>query len=202
MIHARRIAAVVVVVLSTTTGCVLIGPSDVRQDVVTMTGLELDREVGFRLGRFGMFLVRKGLKMAEEEQVSLRGVRKVEVGVYEVVGAGERSRGRLCRAEFGGWEPVVRVCDPDENVLMFARERDGSIRGLLIVVQDTEEVVIVRARGRMDEAVASVLELAGDGAEAPVTVCTPGEPLATEGCVDPVEARRRVLGVADGLGAG
>jgi len=185
--------------LTASAGCVLIGPAGVRHDVTQATGLDLDREFGFRLGRLSLFLVRQGVRAADDE-VTLDGVRKVAIGVYQARDLpGDRA---LCRAELSGWEPVVRVCDQDESVLMFARESDGRLRGMLIVAQDGDEVVIVRAKGRLDNLVASVMELAGDemrdGRHGEVEVCG-DEP--TEGCVDRDAARTRVLDVADSLGA-
>lgn len=195
--RTSRLAAIGLLALST--GCVLVGPAGARHDVTRATGLDLDREFGFRLGRMSMFLVRHSVRAAADD-VTLDGVQKVAIGVYRV--REQPGDHALCRADLSDWEPVVRVCDEGESALMFVRETDGRLRGLLIVAYEEDELVIVRARGRLDRLAASVLELAGDeindGGRKEVAICG-DEPIA--GCVAREEAGARVRDVAESLGA-
>ncbi len=156
--------------LLTAGGCMFLrGPGDVRHDVQRMTGLDLDRRFGIQTGRVSMWIARRAMKWSGEDEVSLKGVRGVEVGVYEVDGprrgyrlASDEQRPSLCGAGFSGWEPVVRVCEGDEHMLMFVRQKRDQLRGLLVVVQDSDEVVIVRARGRLDRLIEDALRMARD----------------------------------------
>jgi hypothetical protein len=212
------------VAVATTSGCFLRGPGDLKREVSRRADLDLDRQIGVRAGRFTLFLARQGLKIAgEADNLPLKGVRRVEVGVYEVrqpkvYYAAKRTKPSLCRMEYQDWELVVRVCGPDEHVLMFAETREDSIRGVVVVVQDQDDVVIVRARGRLDRALARVMELVdedgdgrlfprrGRGREAedhdpdappePMVALCEDDTLGDIGCTAPQEARERVLEVA------
>ncbi len=228
---SRRTWVAVLLVLSSTfaAGCWFRGPGrDLRREVAQLSDLRLDREFGLRMGRPTLFFVRQGVRIAGmADEIPLRGVRRVEVGVYRVLGArpgarrsngatpaalGAAARGddanELCRMRFAEWEPVVRVCDGDEHVLLFARIEDDSIQGLLVVVQDDEEVVLVRARGKLDRLLERVVELAeeegmpwarheGPDPEPRVTLC--GDAGTADGCADAEQARERVMEVARAL---
>ncbi len=211
---SRRTWVAVLLVLSSTfaAGCWFRGPGrDLRREVAQLSDLRLDREFGLRMGRPTLFFVRQGVRIAGmADELPLRGVRRVEVGVYRVLGAAARGddANELCRMRFAEWEPVVRVCDGDEHVLLFARIEDDSIQGLLVVVQDDEEVVLVRARGKLDRLLERVVELAeeegmpwarheGPDPEPRVTLC--GDAGTADGCADAEQARERVMEVARAL---
>ena len=152
--------------LLSTSGCMLLrGPGDIRHEVQYMTGLDLDRQFGIQTGRFSMWMARRVMKWSGEDEIPLRGVRGVEVGVYEVDGPRRGyepadTRPSLCGAGFQGWEPVVRVCEGDEHMLMFVRQKKDQLRGLLVVVQERDELVIVRARGRLDRLIHDAMRIA------------------------------------------
>ena len=96
------------------------GPRDLRRELSDSTGVRLEREVGFTVTRSGVWLARMGLDLADESPVSLKGVKRVQVGIYKVDGlargSDERSPLRAGRL-LEGWEPVVRVNEEDEEVL-------------------------------------------------------------------------------------
>ncbi len=211
---SRRTWVAVLLVLSSTfaAGCWFRGPGRaLRREVAQLSDLRLDREFGLRMGRPTLFFVRQGVRIAGmADELPLRGVRRVEVGVYRVLGAAARGddANELCRMRFAEWEPVVRVCDGDEHVLLFARIEDDSIQGLLVVVQDDEEVVLVRARGKLDRLLERVVELAEEEGmpwarheasdpEPRVTLC--GDAGTADGCADAEQARERVMEVARAL---
>ena len=118
----------------------------------------------------------------------------------------------------------MRVCEDGEDVLMFARIEDESIHGILVVVQDDEELVLVRARGKLDRLLERVMELAAEEDDMPwarhrpdtddtdaeasaldpppaadplIAVC--GDEGSAEGCAEAELARDRVLEVARAL---
>ena len=101
--HARTtITLLVLTILATSVGCFLRGPGDVKREVQARTDLDLDRQFGIRAGRFTLFLARTGLRIAgEADEIPLKGVRRVEVGIYEVRRpdvylASNRSKPTLC----------------------------------------------------------------------------------------------------------
>ncbi len=153
--------------LATATSCIRFhGPEDLRHDLARAAGVKLEREMGLTLTRTGVMLVRWA---TSEEHIPLRGVRRVEVGVYQVQGLrrGVEDRRSINPPELPGWENVVRVRDDNEDVFVLVREEEGEIRGLLIVVAEEDEWVLVRIRGKLQRTLESVMELAFDRAERP-----------------------------------
>ena len=229
MIARRVTMAIVLISLLFAAGCWFRGPGDVRKEVAQRTDLELDKQFSFQAGRPTLWLARQGLKIAgEADNIPLQGVRRVEVGIYEVRGpkhhtASYDRANSLCGARFGDWELLVRVCEPDGHVLMFTKIVKESIRGVLVVVQDEEEVVIVRAKGKLEKLLHRVMEMAEaeggflakhrrqaehpevvdeDAPEQPlIAVCEtlpadPGESVDEPTCADRDEARDAVLEIA------
>ena len=135
------------------TACILRGPSGIRRDVAHATGAKYDRKLGLTLGRFSLGLVRWGMKddLAEGDQtLSLEGIRKVQIGVYEVEEGTWNPGRRFDPASLGSWEPVVAIHDAGDDVHVLYRDRDGRTTDMLIVVSDSEDLVIVRVKGDLD----------------------------------------------------
>jgi len=142
------------------------GPTDLRRDLTQATGVELERQSGVSVGPVGVMLARW---FTEEEEVPLKGVRRVQVGVYEVTDSGESGfdETRVLPPDLPGWQTVVRVQDDDENVFVMLHEKDEKIRGILVVVMDREEWVLVRIKGKLDHMVERAMEMAFDEADRP-----------------------------------
>jgi len=142
------------------------GPKDVRRDLTQATGVRLERQSGVSIGPMGVMLARW---FTSDEDVPLKGVRHVQVGVYEVTDSGESGYGAtgVLPPDLPGWQTVVRVQDDDENVFVMLQEKDEKIRGMLVVVMDRDEWVLVRVRGRLDHMVERAMEMAFDEADRP-----------------------------------
>jgi hypothetical protein len=145
------------------------GPEQIRREISFNSGVELDREMGFTIRRSGMWLVRAGLRIAGEDEISLRGVRGVQVGIYQVRGSemGRHPRIPLEAGRFSDWDPVVRVHEEDEEVLVLVREKKGSIRRMLVVVSDDEELVVVRMKGKLESILEEAMAEAFDQVDRP-----------------------------------
>ena len=65
-------------------------------------------------------------------------------------------------SDFPGLEPMVEVRDDDERVLVLAELRDDRIRRMIVVVDDLDEVVIVRVKGDLDTMIEDTIRLALD----------------------------------------
>ncbi len=128
------------------------GPDDVARQVEQSTGESYDREVGLTLGRLGLALARS-ITEDPESEVLLRGVRKVEVGVYTSEGRRDGRLGSIDASSFPDWTPIAEVSEAEgERVLVLVgRREDGAVRRLLVLVVDEEELTVVRLRGRLDE---------------------------------------------------
>ena len=142
------------------------GPKDLRRELVDVTGVELERESGVSVGRMGVMLARW---FTDEDEIPLKGVRRVQVGVYTVTDFGERGYDDVDRAlaELPGWEPVVRVREDDEIVHVMLRQENDAIRGMLVVVMERDEWVLVRIKGRLDHMVENTMQMAFEQADRP-----------------------------------
>jgi hypothetical protein len=170
MIARLPIAALVLVIVSAGAGCVTLhGPEEIRRDLSREVGVKLDRDFTITVNRGGMWLARKGLKWSSEDDISLKGVHHVDLGIYEVAGLrkGFEAPNAVHPDYFRGWEPLARVQEEGENVLVLTREKNEKIKGLLVVVTDPEEWVIVRAKGNLNQILEEALAEAFDEIERP-----------------------------------
>ena len=155
MLRLRRAVGLSLVIPAlVSTGCVrLHGPEDIRRDLSRSAGVKLQRETGITVTRSGVWLARRILKWThadEEMPISLKGLRRVQVGVYEVEGL-RRGVEAPMRIDFRehfdeSWTPLVRVHDDDETVLVLtqAGKRPGQLRAMLVVVVEEDEWVLVQ----------------------------------------------------------
>lgn len=154
-------------------GCIMPfnGPAGARRDVQRITGREYDCTFAVTVGRSGLALVRWATKDSGDEEFPLKGLRKVEVGVYEVrdTAGGVPEGAELTAAPWIGWTPIVEMHPEDrENVLVLAETRsDGSTRRLLFVVESDDELVIVRLKGRLDRFIEEAIRFAFQEADRP-----------------------------------
>lgn len=164
---ARSLAVLVVALGSA--ACILHGPGDLKRDLSQSAGVKLDREFGLTLGRTGTWVARKAMKWSGETDVSLKGVRKIEIGVYQVEGlrSGRAAASSLQPADLPDWSPLVRVHEEDSDVFVLLKEDDARIRGILVVVAEPDEWVLVRIRGRLDGLVEDVMQAAFDEVDRP-----------------------------------
>jgi hypothetical protein len=57
----------------------------------------------------------------------------------------------ISRLETSGWDQILSVEEEDEQVYIFAREIEGAIAGLTVLVNDSgEEIVVVNIVGNID----------------------------------------------------
>lgn len=166
----RVLIPVVLILAVTGSGCITWrGPEDVRRQLSREAGVQLDRDFGLTVHRPGMWLARVGMRFAGEHEISLRGVHQVRVGIYHVEGLrrGVEAAQPLDPTSLvlEGWEPIARVSEEDESVLVMVRRDDDRVRGMLVVVAEPDEWVVVKIKGKLDrileEAIAMGFEEAG-----------------------------------------
>jgi hypothetical protein len=157
----------------TASGCILPfnGPSGVRRDIQAATGREYDRSFALTVGRSGVALARWAVRKAGEDDIPLEGLRKVEIGIYEVR---DRSDQPSTGSDFTAilwptWRPLVEMHpDQGENVLILSEARsDGSIKRLLFLVENEDQLVIVRLKGRLDHFIEQAMRYAFEQADRP-----------------------------------
>ena len=152
------------------TGCVTLhGPEELRQDLSRETGVKLDHQFSITVNRGGMWMARKGLKWSGEEEISLKGIHHVDVGIYEPAGLrkGFEAPRSVHPDYFDGWQTLARVQEEDENVLVMTREKGEKVKGLLVVVAESDEWVIVKVKGNLNTILEEALAEAFDEIERP-----------------------------------
>lgn len=169
---ATRLTATLVILLFAVSCIRPWGPGGVKRELSREAGVKLDQELGITVTRSGIWLARQILKWTDEgdEIPELKGLRRVEVGIYNVEDyrRGHDEMVALDAGTFGpDWTPLVRVVEDNETVQVMTKERDGELRGMLVVVAEEDEWVIVRMRGRLDRIVESAMEFAFDQADRP-----------------------------------
>jgi hypothetical protein len=167
----RIVIAGLLVVLATGVGCIRLGgPDEVGRYLSRETGVELQQEIGLTVTRSGVWLAKKTMKWADEEEVSLDGLRRVEVAVYEVKGEKDGGRESLGIHLFPtAWEPWVEIQDDDSEVFVLVKQGDEpeQIRGMLVVVAEDDEWVVVRMHGKLEKIIEDALRMAFDQADHP-----------------------------------
>ena len=96
---------------------------------------------------------------------ALRHVRGVSVGTYALARPADASHLALPHAveriTRRGWTPVIVSRDDSTAAYVFARQPGGTLRDLLVVTFEDQELTLVRIHGRLDAAVEAML--AGSG---------------------------------------
>jgi hypothetical protein len=113
---------------------------------------DTDREFALSLGPLPMKVARMVTRGDPEMATMLQGVKAVRVRIYDVDGDAVRVQQRMedVRAELvaKGWNQVVAVRDDGELVTALVKmEGSDAIRGMAVVVQDDEDVVLVNVIG-------------------------------------------------------
>jgi hypothetical protein len=168
--HSRTKTAVATAVLVITTmlfsGC-LWAPELARmcQEIEDqIPGASFDRQFAITLGPLSLAfakMVTAFIPDAKEARGYLRDVSKIQVAVYETeempsVGSVKMPK-RLKRMQEEGWETAVRVREENNVVWVMYKIDDDSIRELYVVVLDENELVMVKARGRLERLAARAL---------------------------------------------
>ena len=167
--HAALLILLIPIVLGTS--CIRFrGPEDLRHDLSRASGVRLNKEMGVTVTRSGMWIARKAIKWsADGHTPSLKGVRRVEVGVYQVEGLrkGHHERVQLGLEDLPQWTPLVRIRDEEEEVFVLVDEDGEQIKQMLVVVADHDEWVLVRMKGNLNRVLEDALRMAFDNADRP-----------------------------------
>ncbi len=168
--RAARLVALGALTAALAVSCIRpTGPGDLKRQLSAEAGVRLDKQVGVTVTRSGIWLARKAMAMSEEPMPDLRGLRRVEVGVYEVADLrrGHDAPVPLGRDLFPDWHPLVSISDDESEVRLFVLERGGEVRKMLLVVAEPDEWVLVRLSGRLERVLEQAMEFAFDEADRP-----------------------------------
>ena len=116
--------------------------------------LAVDREFGISLGPLPLAFARLVIDDDPEAEHILKDLRAVRVYTYAVTGdaegAAQELRAVQSRLVDDGWVALITVRDDAEQTAVLLRpDSDGRNRGLAVIVQDPQEVVLVNLIGNV-----------------------------------------------------
>jgi len=166
-------AALVAALLMTALGCTAFSERQIEEDFSPSVAgrLALRSEVRLGIGPAALLPARMLAVFwprAREWRAAMRGVRKVEVGVFKIGvsrpgPADERWASLGRRLTERGWELLTRVQEPDRRTWVFYRISRGSIRQMYVISLDLHEreLVLVKIHGRLERTLQAVLGRTG-----------------------------------------
>jgi hypothetical protein len=137
------------------------GPRGVEESLEHTLGVELHPEEGIKLGPISTRFVASFVGHDEDDFLS--DLSRVGIAVFEV-GASNGQTPRPIQASdlgFRGWSTMLDMHDDGDQVLLLVKPRKGSIREMMLVSVDGDEVVVARLTGNLDHLIAKAM----DGAE-------------------------------------
>jgi hypothetical protein len=145
----------------------------IRKDIEKqIPGAAFDREIALSLGPVALTLARCALSFAPDAREAggyVRDIRSVGVAVYTARNLPADFDVRLPKALENlvakeGWEIAVKTRENGEAVWVLCKEDGGSVGGIYVVALNDEELVLVRAQGKLEELLKrAIRENAGPG---------------------------------------
>jgi hypothetical protein len=113
-----------------------------------------ERDLGLSLGPLPLGMARLFMNVTDigpDVRPMMQGLRAARVYVYTVDDA-ERVAQRIAATQSDliadGWFPVVRIHDDGERVAVLTHaDKRGDLRGMAVIVQDSEDLVLVNLIG-------------------------------------------------------
>ena len=141
------------------------GPRGVEDSLERSLGVELTRDVGIKLGPISTRIVASLTVDDGHSEFDLHGLTSVGLVVFE---RGHRTGSAPHRIEpkdlgVTGYTTMLSSSDGDEQVLILAKPRKGSIRDMVLLTVDADEVVVVRLTGSLDTLIAKAMDEAKSG---------------------------------------
>ena len=161
----RSLVLALVLVVLASPGCFWSGElASVRHDFEKqIPGSSFDKNIELSLGPIMLSAARLVTALvpgADEARPWLKGLSRVQVGVYkaDIGSMGELQMPRRLQSLLDdGWESAVRVRDDNEAVWVLYRPDGDRVREVFVVVLNSNELVLVKAKGKLDRLVAAAL---------------------------------------------
>ncbi|MFQ5511206.1 MAG: DUF4252 domain-containing protein [Candidatus Krumholzibacteriia bacterium] len=159
-----RITSIVggLVLIAMSSGCLWAPELDrVRREIQgQLPGSRFKKEFAITLGPLSLGLARSAVRFvpdAREARAYLKEIRKVKLAVYKVEDIPSSVRvqapAQLQELLERDWELAARINDDGERVWILYREHKGVVREIYVVVLSDDELVMIRAKGRIDRIV-------------------------------------------------
>jgi len=147
-------------ILTLCSGCLWAPDLDrVRRDIEgQLPGVEFNKEFALSLGPVTLGLAKlitKFVPDAEEARMYLNDVSRVKVAIYEADSVPEDVKLKIPKdlkklLEKDGWELVVKTQEDRDATWILCQLDGDKLKGIYVVVLDTDELVLVRAHGNLD----------------------------------------------------
>ncbi|HEX4824808.1 MAG TPA: DUF4252 domain-containing protein [Candidatus Polarisedimenticolaceae bacterium] len=162
---SKRLACAVAILVAASGCWTYRGPKGVEAALHDSFGSDLHREVGMKLGPISLKLVGS----FAGDDIDLHGVTTLGFAVYEREGSGTKPFRPLDTSRFAGpeWSRMVDAHDGDDQVVVLAKTRNGSIHEMMMVSVDNDEIVVARLTGHLDALIKKTMDAAkNDGPRA------------------------------------
>jgi hypothetical protein len=165
-LRARAVLAVVLVAVLASPGCFWSGElAGVRREFeAQLPGSSFEKNIELSFGPIVLGLAKMVTAVipgTREARPWLRGVNRVQIGVYDAridSMPGLRMPKRLQSLLDDGWETAVRVREEKEAVWVLYRPDGDRVREVFVVVLNEHELVMVKAKGRLDRLIAAAMD--------------------------------------------
>jgi hypothetical protein len=149
----RFCAAILSACLPATAACVTYrGPHGMEAAIEEQLGVNLDREFGLKLGWTATKIAGAFVGNDDDEDaLVIRELTGIGVAVFKIPERGSRPAAiDPARLRVGRFETVLNVRDQDGQVLVLTKAHKGSIREMIFLANDGDEVVVGRLKGDLD----------------------------------------------------
>lgn len=150
-----------ILILTLCSGCLWAPDLDrVRRDIQRqLPGSEFHKEIALSLGPVTLGLARlitKFVPETEEARKYLGDVSRVKVAIYEVENVPDAAEVKIPKdlkklLKKDGWELVVKTREDDSATWILCQLDDDKLKGIYVVVLDSDELVLVRAHGNLEQ---------------------------------------------------
>jgi hypothetical protein len=146
------------------------GLSEVRRDLERqLPGATFEKDMELSLGPVSLAFARLFTRMVPDARQAsgyLRDVSRIEMAVYEadrMPGTDDVSMPTRLQelVQKDDWELAVRIRDKNERAWILYRIDDDRIKELYVVILNADELVMVRAEGRLEGLLARALNETG-----------------------------------------
>jgi hypothetical protein len=143
------------------------GPHGVERSLEHSLGVELRRDFGVKLGflstKFAASFIAR-----DDDSLDYDDLTSIGVAIFERGATNGRTPRRIEPGDLGlkGFSTMVRTSDGDDQVLLLVKPSNGTIREMVLLAVDEDEVVVARLTGRLDELIEKAIrETKRDGAK-------------------------------------
>jgi hypothetical protein len=151
----RRATGLLLLALLLTSCATNFTPEMIRGEIVSQRGADPLGTFELNLGRFTTLLLKSAFA-GENGELPFAGLGSLQLAVYEAP-SDDGPVIDVTRIHVVGWDPVLRVNDPDRSGMVLIQPRGERIADLVVVGAGTRKVVYARLNGDLDPSLATAM---------------------------------------------